>query len=80
MPGAARVGEIRAKVKELGATCVFSEPQFEPKLVSVVIEGTNARTGVLDAEGGMEPAGTDQYFFLLRNIAKSLRDCLSPAS
>jgi zinc transport system substrate-binding protein len=80
MPGAARVGEIRAKVKELGAACVFSEPQFEPKLVSVVIEGTNARTGVLDAEGGMEPAGTDQYFFLLRNIAKSLRDCLSPAS
>jgi zinc transport system substrate-binding protein len=80
MPGAARVGEIRAKVKELGATCVFSEPQFEPKLVSVVIEGTNARTGVLDAEGGTEPAGTDQYFFLLRNIAKSLRDCLSPGS
>jgi zinc transport system substrate-binding protein len=80
MPGAERLGEIQAKVKELGATCVFSEPQFEPKLVSVVIEGTNARTGVLDAEGGTEPAGTDQYFFLLRNIAKSLRDCLSPAS
>jgi zinc transport system substrate-binding protein len=80
MPGAARLGEIRAKVKELGATCVFSEPQFEPKLVSVVIEGTDARTGVLDAEGGTEPAGTEQYFFLMRNIAKSLRDCLSPAS
>jgi zinc transport system substrate-binding protein len=80
MPGAARLGEIRAKVKELGATCVFSEPQFEPKLVSVVIEGTRARTGVLDAEGSTEPAGTDQYFFLMRNIAKSLRDCLAPAS
>jgi zinc transport system substrate-binding protein len=80
MPGAARLGEIREKVKELGATCVFSEPQFEPKLVSVVIEGTNARTGVLDAEGGTEPAGTDQYFYLMRNIAKSLRDCLAPAS
>ena len=31
MPGAQRVSEIRAKVRELGAACIFSEPQFEPR-------------------------------------------------
>jgi zinc transport system substrate-binding protein len=80
MPGAKRLEQVRDKVKELGATCVFSEPQFEPRLVSVVIEGTGARTGVLDAEGGTEAGGPDQYFQLLRNMAKSLRDCLAGAS
>jgi len=80
MPGAERVREIREKVRNLGATCVFSEPQFEPKLVSVVVEGTGAKTVVLDPEGGGGTPGTEQYFSLMRGLAKSLRDCLSPAS
>jgi zinc transport system substrate-binding protein len=45
VPGAKRVSEIRGKVQQLGAACVFAEPQFEPKLVSTVIEGTQARSG-----------------------------------
>ena len=28
MPGAARIDELKAKVAELGATCVFAEPNF----------------------------------------------------
>jgi zinc transport system substrate-binding protein len=39
MPGAERITEIRARVQELNAACVFAEPQFEPKLVSTVIGG-----------------------------------------
>ena len=80
IPGAERVAEIRAKVKELGATCVFSEPQFEPKLVRVVTEGTSAKTGVLDPLGASLENGPDLYFDLMRNMAKSVRDCLSEAS
>ena len=40
LPGAQRVQAIHAKVAALGARCVFSEPQFEPRLVQTVIEGT----------------------------------------
>ena len=36
-PGAARIAEIKKKVRKLRATCVFSEPQFEPKLVKVCL-------------------------------------------
>ncbi len=77
IPGADRIKQIHAKVKELNATCVFAEPQFEPKLVNVVIEGTNAKSGTLDPEAGTLDAGPDLYFKLMRGIATSLKDCLS---
>lgn len=74
--GAQRVSEVRRKVRELGATCVFSEPQFEPRLVRVVIEGTAAASGVLDPEGAALADGPDLYFRLLRDLSGSLRRCL----
>ncbi|ANL28577.1 Zn-uptake transporter substrate-binding protein ZnuA [Rhizobium phaseoli] len=79
IPGAERVSEIHRKVGELGATCVFAEPQFEPRLVNVVIEGTSARSGVLDPEAATLKAGPDLYFTLMRSIAESMKACLSSA-
>lgn len=80
IPGAQRLTEIRAKVAELGATCIFAEPQFEPRLVSVVAEGTQARTGVLDPLGADLEDGPDLYFELIRNLTTSLTTCLARAS
>jgi zinc transport system substrate-binding protein len=77
MPGAERVKEIHQKVEELGATCVFAEPQFEPKLVKVVTEGSKARSGTLDPEAGALNEGPDLYFEMMRGIARNLNDCLS---
>jgi zinc transport system substrate-binding protein len=77
MPGAARISEIHEKVKTLKSTCVFAEPQFEPKLIRVVLEGTDARTGTLDPEAGALPKGENLYFDLMQGIANSLKDCLS---
>jgi zinc transport system substrate-binding protein len=76
MPGAERLKEIRAKIAELGATCVFAEPQFEPRLVTVAIEGTNARSAVLDPLGAGLVAGPELYFELMRAMAASFGDCL----
>jgi len=80
VPGAARVEEIRAKIAELGAVCVFSEPQFTPKLVSVVTEGSNAREGVLDPLGAGLTPGADLYVTLIDNLASSVTDCLAARS
>ncbi|MGN6776496.1 zinc ABC transporter substrate-binding protein ZnuA [Rhizobium sp.] len=77
IPGAQRVAEIHGKVADLGATCVFAEPQFEPKLVNVVLEGTAAKSGVLDPEAATLPQGPDLYFDLMHGIASSLKTCLS---
>ncbi|MCW5721312.1 MAG: zinc ABC transporter substrate-binding protein, partial [Devosia sp.] len=76
MPGAARIEELRAKVQELGATCVFAEPNFQPAIVRTVIEGTDARAGTLDPEGSALAEGPDLYANLLRHLAAGLVDCL----
>jgi len=76
LPGAARIAQIHDKVKSLKSTCVFAEPQFEPKLIDVVLEGTDAKSGVLDPEAGTLPKGEGLYFDMMRNLAKSLSDCL----
>ncbi|HYF85194.1 zinc ABC transporter substrate-binding protein ZnuA [Azospirillum sp.] len=75
-PSAKRLSAIRAKIGGLGAACVFAEPQFEPALVQTVVEGTKAKTGVLDPEGTELPEGETLYPTLLRNLAASLRGCL----
>lgn len=75
-PGAARLVDIRAKIEELGAVCVFTEPQFEPSLVETVVEGTDARTGILDPLGADLDDGPDLYFELMLRNAQALSDCL----
>jgi len=80
MPGAERLRELRKKISELNATCVFSEPQFEPKLVDTLIDGTGARTGLLDPLGASLTKGPDLYFQLLRNMASSFKKCLTSSS
>ncbi|WCJ63753.1 zinc ABC transporter substrate-binding protein ZnuA [Agrobacterium tumefaciens] len=77
LPGADRVKQMQEKVRQLGATCVFAEPQFEPKLVSVITEGTAAKSATLDPEAATLEPGPDLYFKLMRGIAGSLKDCLS---
>ena len=77
VPGANRIRELKNKINELNAHCVFSEPQFEPKLVSTVVEGTQANTGVLDPLGASIKDGPELYFTLIRNMADSLHECLS---
>ena len=75
-PGVRRIQELRDKVRELGATCVFAEVQFEPRLVDTIIEGTSARLGILDPLGTMTEDGPEAYFALLRTMAASFKDCL----
>ena len=76
-PSAKRVTEIRARIKAQGALCVFSEPQFEPRLVRVLIEGLTVRTGALDPLGASLPPGREAYFTLLRSLADALETCLA---
>lgn len=77
-PGARRILEIRQKIRSLQARCVFSEPQFEPKLIATIIEDTGARTGTLDPLGAELPEGPDTYFELLHQLAKALVEGLRP--
>lgn len=79
-PSAKRLTEIRRKLAKLSAACVFSEPQFQPKLVAAVTEGTSARAGTLDPEGALVEPGPAAYETLLRNLAVGLKSCLAQES
>ena len=76
-PGAKRLVEIRGRIRKEAALCIFAEPQFEPKLVRTVAQGTGARTATLDPLGAQLTPGPDAYFHLMRNLAKDLTACLS---
>jgi len=77
MSSAGRVRDIRAKIAKLAAVCVFAEPQFEPRLVQTLIEGTPARPGTLDPLGAGLPSGLTGYEQLLRGLAENVAGCLN---
>ena len=71
-----QISFIKDKIVKLKASCVFQEPQFDSKLVKIVVEGTNAQIGTLDPLGVNVKSGESFYLQLLKNMAKSLKDCL----
>jgi len=79
MPGADRIRELRKKIRQLDARCVFSEPQFEPRLVATVTENSGAGSGVLDPLGAALDDGPQLYFTLIREMARSVKECLTRA-
>lgn len=77
-PGAQRVREVQRLIRERGARCVFAEPQFTPRLVDTVMQGSGARLGVLDPLGAELVQGPDAYFALMTALGENLRACLDP--
>lgn len=75
---AKRVAALKAKIVDAGAVCIFSEPQFDPKLIMSLKEGTGVRAGVLDPLGAALPEGPDQYFLLMQGLSDALNACLNP--
>jgi zinc transport system substrate-binding protein len=76
-PSPSRIATARAELKEHDVKCVFTEPQQSPRLVTVVIEGTDAKTGSLDPMGAELSPGPNLYSELLRGLANSFTTCLS---
>ena len=76
-PSAQRLEEIHQKIMSSNAACVFREPQFTDAAVQTVIEGTKAKSSVLDPIGATLTPGPKAYGELLRQIANNLANCLS---
>ncbi|MBB5516466.1 zinc transport system substrate-binding protein [Rubricella aquisinus] len=75
-PSPARVAEIKARVQDDAIACVLAEPQFNIGLVATVLDGTDAATGVIDPLGVALEPGPALYPDLIRNMAKTLAECL----
>ena len=75
-PGAKRLAELRARLAERDAVCVFAEPQFNPARVAALAEGSAARVATLDPLGAALAPGPEAYFVLMRDLAEALVRCL----
>jgi zinc transport system substrate-binding protein len=75
-PSVQRLMIIRDTIKKTQAHCVFTEPQFQPKLVQSILQDTNVNTGILDPLGSISTTHKNGYFELLENLSDSLSHCL----
>lgn len=78
-PSAQRLHHVREVLLETGAGCVFLEPQFEPKWMNSILQGTNARTAILDPIGTKIKLGKQAYFDLMNGLSQSMLGCLQQA-
>ena len=75
--GPRRVAELRAAAAEMGAVCIFSEPQFNPAILATVFEGRTLRRAALDPLGtGLDP-GPGLYPALIDGLAQDVASCLA---
>ena len=75
LPGAEQLAEIREVIEHEKATCVLSEPQFNPDIVETIAKDTNISSGVLDPLGATLDSGKTLYFDLIKNISLSIKNC-----
>ncbi len=77
-PGARRIQELRNRLDRHDIACLFTEPQFRPALATTLVEGYDTRVAELDLLGSHLQPGPDAWFQLMRNMADSFTDCLTP--
>jgi zinc transport system substrate-binding protein len=74
-PSPARIREIQDEIKAQNVTCVFSEPQFSAALVETVLDGTSARSAVIDPLGVEITPGAGFYGDLIKEVAAAFASC-----
>ncbi|POF38769.1 zinc ABC transporter substrate-binding protein [Pseudomonas laurylsulfativorans] len=75
-PGAQHVAAMRARLQEVGKTCVFSEPPLRPRLAETLVAGLPVKLAELDALGGYTPATAQGYEQVLEKLGSDLAGCL----
>ncbi|KJZ36785.1 zinc ABC transporter substrate-binding protein [Pseudomonas fluorescens] len=75
-PGAQHVATMRARLQEVGKTCVFSEPPLRPRLAETLVAGLPVKLAELEALGGYTPATAQGYEQVLEKLGNDLAGCL----
>jgi len=75
-PGAKHVAAMRARLQQVGPTCVFSEPPLRPRLAQTLTAGLPVRLAELDALGADLAVTASGYEQLLERLGNELAGCL----
>lgn len=75
-PGARHVNFLRQQLSDAGPSCVFSEPQFTPRLVDSLTQGLPVRRAELDPLATDHAPSATAYEAALRDLGERLAGCL----
>ena len=75
LPGAKQIVDIQNLIKQKNIKCIFSEPQYNPKIIETLANDTNILTGTMDPLGANLDKGSAMYSKLIMNIANSIKNC-----
>ena len=75
LPGAKQIADIQDLINDKGIKCIFSEPQYNPKIIETLGNDMNISTGVMDPLGAYMDAGPTMYVELINEIANSIKEC-----
>ena len=75
LPGVKQIADIQDLINDKGIKCIFSEPQYNPKIIETLGNDMNISTGVMDPLGAYIDAGPSMYSDLINGIANSIKDC-----
>ncbi len=75
LPGAKQIDAIQDLIQDKNIKCIFSEPQYNPKIIETLASDMNISTGIMDPLGAFIDQGPEMYQSLILDIANSLKDC-----
>jgi zinc transport system substrate-binding protein len=75
-PSPARVAALRGRIVDLGVTCAFAEPQFDPRLLEAATETGDVEIRVIDPLGSKLNTGAALYGQLMVAMADEFVACV----
>lgn len=75
--GAKTLQMIKQNVEQQNAKCLFTEPQFTPKVVETLAKNSKVKVAALDPLGEKISLNPTAYPQFLQSIADTFSDCLS---
>lgn len=75
-PGARHINLLRQQLQAAQPSCVFSEPQFTPRLINSLTQGLQVELAELDPLGGATPVSARGYEQALQTLTDKLAGCL----
>ena len=77
-PSAKHLKELIQTLDKEKVVCVFSEVQYNPKLIKTLSDGHDIKTAVLDPIGANIQAGSSAYFIMMKRLTQEIHKCLKP--
>ena len=76
LPGAKQIADIQDLISDKGIKCIFSEPQYNPKIIETLASDMKISTGILDPLGANLDKGNTMYEKLIKQISSSIKNCI----